>query len=188
MSETRKNVPNPLRDRLLAAERVNGALRTEYERKMTIMWQRTISMPKRVWFAVLATACLAASALMFELQISDPLPTVARVGLGLGTVFSLGWAAFLGRIAWRGEFTMKRDATLYATMVWVFTLAMAVLLAVMSRNRDPFVIYGFLFLLPASVIVLRTAMEQSELRTQERLLGLEYKLALLAERAPQQAS
>ena len=51
-------------------------------------------------------------------------------------------------------------------------------------GRDPFVVYGFLFLLPASVIVLRTVVEQSELRTRERLLELEYKLAQLAERSP----
>jgi hypothetical protein len=130
---------------------------------------------------VLAGACAVAALLMTELQVSDPLPPLARVGIGLGIVFSLCWAAFLGRLAWRGTFRMKGEATLYATMVWVFAVAMAVLLAVISKDRDPFVIYGFLFLLPASIIVLRTAMEQSELRTRERLLELEYKLAQVAE-------
>ena len=66
-------------------------------------------------------------------------------------------------------------------MTWGFCVVTAVAFALLTPNKDPFVIFGFLFLLPAAVILLRTVTERSELRTQERLLELEYKLAQLAE-------
>ena len=173
--------PLALRDRLLAAEPASDALRAEYERKLIAMLEKRLSTPKRIWLGLLAAFAGAAALLLTELQISDPLKPLVRVGLGLGIVFSLTWAAFLGRMAWRGTMRLKADATIYANIVWGFVLVTAVFFAVIAKDRDPFLIYCFLFLLPASVVVLRTVIEQSELRTRERLLELEYKLAQLAE-------
>jgi hypothetical protein len=53
--------------------------------------------------------------------------------------------------------------------------------AMLSPHKDPFVIFCFLFLLPAAVMLLGTQTEQAEIRTQERLLELEYRLARLTE-------
>ena len=41
----------------------------------------------------------------------------------------------------------------------------------------PFTILGLVFLIGASVLLLRTVIEQSELRTREKLLELQYDMA-----------
>lgn len=176
--------PDPkltLRERLLAAEAEDPALRADYDRRLQAMLEQTLSTPRKVWFAVLAVACVVNVAVMGTFLLTRPAPSLARVSIGLGIIFSLAWLVHFVRLIRRGTFRRKSDATLGASLVWFFVIATAILLAFGSKNLDPFVMFGFLFLLPASVIVLRTAVEQSELRTQERLLELEYKIARLSE-------
>jgi len=47
---------------------------------------------------------------------------------------------------------------------------------------DKVVLAGMLFLLPAGLMLLRTVIEQAEMRTQERIVELEFKIARLSEK------
>lgn len=100
----------------------------------------------------------------------------------MGIAFALASIRYAARILRRGTNRRKSDSTTAAGMVFGFTIATAVGVAlVMGRRLDPFLMFGFLFVLPAAVILLRTAVEQSELRTHQRILELEYRLARLSE-------
>ena len=180
----RSNAPrNALRDRLLAAEAEDPALRAEYRRRLNAMLERTLSPVKRTWFVALAALCGATAVLLVVLQFVRPWPPVARAALGLGALFAVKFAVLAARIARRGVLRLRADSNAYAALVWIFSLVMAIAMALLSKQPDPFVVVCFLFLLPASVVVLRTAIEQAELRTRERLLELEYKVARLAKRS-----
>lgn len=177
------NPNNPLRERLLAAEPENPALRAAYERRLRAMFEVPLSPTRRVSLVVVLLAALGMAGLFAALLLTERVHWQIRTAFGVGAAFALGWAAYSARILRRGTFRRRGDSTTAANMAFFFTIATAVFFA-LARTGDlhPFVMFGFLFVLPAAVVLLRTVVEQSELRTQERLLELEYKLARLDER------
>jgi hypothetical protein len=170
------------RRRLLAADAENPALRAEYDRRIRAMFEVTLSKTKKTWFAVLTLFCVAAGAAAVQLAVTEALPPAARVGLVMGAAFSAAWAFYLVRILRRGTMRMRIDPPAAAGMGFAFALAMCLLFAVAGMPADKVVLAGMLFLLPAGLILLRTVIEQSEMRTQERIVELEYKIARLSEK------
>jgi hypothetical protein len=67
-------------------------------------------------------------------------------------------------------------------MGFVFALLMCTLFAIGGMPPAYVTMNAALFLIPAGLIVIRTVIEQSESRTQERLVELQYKVARLAEK------
>jgi hypothetical protein len=74
-------------------------------------------------------------------------------------------SASASRSRWRGSSTRadpppalprKGDSTAGANMAFGFTVATAVGFACHGRRLDPFLMFGFLFVLPAAVVLLRT--------------------------------
>lgn len=183
----RKDVADPrvlTRERLLAQDAENPALRADYERKLNAMLEVPLSRTRRVSLALVAVGAVATAGLVVSLLLTESMPWRARSGLGAGVAFAAAWTVYAVRILRRGTYRRKADSTTAAGMAYLFTLVMAVLFALLQKDPDPFVTVCFLFLLPAAVILLRTVVEQAELRTQERLLELEYRLARLGETAP----
>ena len=176
------------RDRLLALEPETPALRAEYERSLNAMLEVPLSRTRRVSLAIVAVAALASAGLFAALLLTETVPGKTRAFFAVGVAFALAWVLYAGRILRRGTYRRKSDSTTAAGMVFGFTITTAVGFALVMGNKlDPFVMFGFLFVLPAAVILLRTVIEQSELRTHERILELEYRLARLSEglsRAP----
>ena len=169
------------REHLLALEPESPALRMDYERRLNAMLETPLSTVRRTsTFAVLVAA--AAMAMLFvALLATESIPWKTRGAFAVGLVFAVAWVTYAVRILRRGTYHRRTDSTTAANMTWAFCVITAVAFALLTPDKNPFVIFGFLFLLPAAVILLRTVVEQSELRTQERLLELEYKLARLTE-------
>jgi hypothetical protein len=170
------------RQRLLAAEPQNAALRAEYDRRIQAMFEVTVHPAKKAWFAFLVLFCVVSGTAAMVLAVTETLPPAARIGLLMGAAFSGAWAFFLFRIVRRGTLRQRIDAPAAAGMMFVFSLLMCVLFAVSGMPTDKVLLAGVLFLLPAGLILLRTVVEQSEMRTQERLVELEYKIAVLTEK------
>ena len=170
------------RDRLLALEPETPALRAEYETSLEAMLEVPLSRTRRVSLSIVAVAAVASAVLLAALLLTETAPGRTRAFFAVGIAFALAWILYAGRILWRGTYRRKSDSTTAAGMVFGFTITTAVAFAlVMGRKLDPFLMFGFLFVLPAAVVLLRTVVEQSELRTHERILELEYRLARLAE-------
>ena len=169
------------REHLLALESEDPALRAEYERRLNAMLEVPLSATRRTSTVVVLVVAAAMAVLFTALLATESVPWKTRSAFGIGLLFAAGWVAYAVRILRRGTYHRRTDSTTAANMAWTFSVVTAVAFALLAPTKDPFVIFGFLFLLPAAVILLRTVTEQSELRTQERLLELEYKLARLTE-------
>lgn len=171
------------RQRMMSAENETPALRAEYERRINAMFEKKISKPKKMWFITLTLFCLIGGGIALTLALTEKgLPPAARIGLLLGTAFSAAWAFFLMRIIQRGTMQLRIDPPLAAGMGFCFSLLMCVLFAVSGMPASYVTMNAVLFLIPAGLILLRTVIEQSEMRTQERLVELQYKIARLSER------
>ena len=111
-----------------------------------------------------------------------------RVGLGVGALFGLAWAIVGAGIAWRGELDLKRDSRRIAVMAWSFTVLMTTFFLVAGMNAADrlqglmMIAGGLPFLIGAGVYWLNYRIEQAELTTQEKLLQLELRLAMLSEK------
>jgi cation transport ATPase len=169
------------REHLLALEQPDPALRAEYERKLNAMLEIPLSPVRRASTVIVLAAAAGMAVLFVALLATESVPWKTRGAFAVGLLFAAGWVAYAVRILRRGAYHRKTDSTTAANMAWIFSIVTAVAFALLSPDKNPFLIFGFLFLLPAAVILLRTVTEQSELRTQERLLELEYKLTRLSE-------
>lgn len=170
------------RRRLLAAETENPALRADYDRRIKAMFEVSISTPKKIWFGFLVLFCIVAGAAAVQLAITETLPTAARIALLMGAAFAATWALFLGRIVWRGTLRRRVDPPTAAGMGFLFSVLMCVVFSVGGMPNDQVLMVGMLFLLPAGLMLIRSVIEQAEMRTQERIVELEYKIARLSEK------
>ena len=113
-------------------------------------------------------------------RASEPAP---RIGLAVGTLFGLAWAAVAARICWRGALELKLDTRRIAVMVWMFTILMMVFFLMAGMSVEDrllglmMIANGLAFLIGAGVYWLTYRIEQSELNTREKLLQLDLKLA-----------
>lgn len=169
------------REHLLALENEDPALRADYERKLNAMLEIPLSTIRRTGTVVVLVAAAGMAVLFAALLATESVPWKTRSAFIVGLVFAAAWAAYAVRILRRGAYHRKTDSTTAANMAWVFTMVTAVAFALLSPTKDLFMIFGFLFVLPAAVMLLRTVTEQSEIRTHEKLLELEYRLARLDE-------
>ena len=176
---------NITREQLLALEPGTSALRADYERSLAAMLEVPLSRTRRISLAMVLVASVASAGLFAALLLTETVPGKTRIAFGVGVGFALAWIVYCARILRRGTYRRKSDSTTAAGMVFGFTIVTAIGFAlVMGRRLDPFLMFGFLFVVPAAVILLRTVVEQSELRTHERILELEYRLARLADCLP----
>ena len=153
------------------------------------MFVRELTSPRRVFFGIVATIAACSAVVCGFLTVTEPdLPTMARAGLGVGTLFGIAWAIVAGRICWRGALDMKVDSRRIASMVWVFTVLMMVFFLMVGMSVEDRLLglmmigNGLAFLIGAGVYWLTHRIEQSELATREKLLQLELQLAKLCEK------
>jgi hypothetical protein len=79
---------------------------------------------------------------------------------------------------------LKVDAGMYAGFAWGFPVFMITMFMVWAPNNLVglrMIISGVVFLLAGAVFLLSGVIKQSELKTRENLLQIEYRLAELAE-------
>jgi hypothetical protein len=167
---------------LLAAESTDSALRTEYERKRNAMFETELSAARKLGFLTLCLFNFLVIGLVVVLLLTESMPRRAAVPLALGVGFAVAWTIFFIQMLRRGAVRRRIDPPLAAGMGFFFALAMCVVLAVSGVELNSVMLISIMLLIPAGVNLVRVQIQQSELRTQERLLELQYRLSVLSER------
>jgi hypothetical protein len=111
-------------------------------------------------------------------------PLWGRVGFGAGALFGVGWLVLGFRVFRRGTLNLKIDTGAAATMAWALPVVLLTLFMVSAPEGViglRMIVSGLAFLIMGAVFLIRHVIEQSELKTHERLLEIEYRLAELTE-------
>ena len=114
-------------------------------------------------------------------------PLLSRIVSILIAIISLG---FVGLAAWTikgGTTRLNIQPPVVAGMIWAFVVVMLAGLMSKGIRSEPIwaiqvVVYGTVFLMVASLLMVLTCIRQSELNTREKLLEIEYRIAELAEK------
>ena len=153
------------------------------------MFIRRLNLPSRIFVSVMGIGAVISAIVCGSLAVTEEnLPTLARVGLSVGTLFGLAWAALAARVVRRGVMDLKSDNRLIAAMVWVFTVLMMMFFLAVGMSAEDrllgvmLILNGLVFLIGAAVHFLTFRIEQAELGTREKLLELELRLAELCEK------
>ena len=134
------------------------------------------------------------AAVMVPQSISAGVPNIPRsipilVGgtFVLGAAFGLAWTIVLFRILRRGTTHVRKDPKVMAGLSWGFVVIMTtIFMVVAGRAGDhiwgvQMVVNGLVFLVGAAVFLINTVVQESQYKTQEKLLEIEYRLAELSE-------
>jgi hypothetical protein len=177
-----------LRDRLCELEPQNPLLRERYSQELQAMLERKLSLPMKGFLVLVGVGSVAIATFLGTLALShEELPALARAGLAGGVVFALAWAGLTGWTLRRGTLQLRTQPAAYASLSWVFAVLLEtcfLLLAPQFPDRFHAVlalVCGLVLLIGAGVTMVCTRVQQAELRTQESLLRLEYRLAELSE-------
>lgn len=177
------------RDQLLAAEPISPDFREKLEKELRTMFIRQLKLPGRIFFGVIALVSFAIAGLCGYLALTQTeLPVVARVGLGVGTLFGLASVAMLVGVLRRGALNLKIDNRRIAAAVWVFTVLLMTCFLMLGMSIEDrvagvlMIVYGLTFLICAGVFLLAYRIEQAEFSVREKLLELELRLAESGER------
>jgi MFS family permease len=177
------------RDQLIAVESRTSESRQQLEQELHAMFVRELSTPHRAFIALVAVGSLASGAVCGYLALTEPtLPILARIGLGVGTLFGLAWTVVAARVALRGAMDLRVDSRRIAAMVWIFTTSMMVFFLMLGMSIQDrllglmMIANGLAFLIGAGVYWLNHRIEQAELSTREQFLRLELRLAELGQK------
>lgn len=178
------------RERLLQSEDVNPKHRGKYEREVKAMIERQVTgIEKLMYF------CFLGLGLFFLIVFGgvaifapSDLPLGARLVFGLGSLFGLTFAGLVGWIIVKGRTNLKTHPSAMVGISWAFVIIVVTYLLV---NADRFstpiegvkaLVSGLVFLVMAATFMIKNWVDQSELKTREKLLEIEYKVAELSEK------
>jgi len=178
--------PRSFSQRLIECETPTPALQEKYRKEINAMFEKKLGPWGRAMWAFWTVFGLAMGALFTSVAVYSygKLPLWATAGFGLGAVFGLAYAALSGWIAWSGRLQLKKQPPAMAGLMWVFIVLYVTLLMVFVPDSIVglrMLVSGLFFLVFAAVFLLAGRTEQAELRTKEKLLEIEYRLAEVAE-------
>ena len=174
------------RDELLKRERVTPSLKERHDQEIREMLEAQLTRPGRMVWGVAAVAGLGFAVVFGTMAVMLPAgtPWQARAGLAGGVPFGIAWA-FLGfRILRRGAINLKVDAGIYAGLAWVLPVFLSTMFLVWAPDSIAglrLILSGLVFLVGGAVFLLQNNIAQAELRSREKLLEIEYRLAELTE-------
>jgi hypothetical protein len=175
-------------DRLSELEPINPELRGKYEQALREVFERKMSWPGKVFVGCVGVASLAIAIFLGSLALAhQEKPPLARIGVAGGAVFALAWVGLVGWTLRRGTWYGKIQPTMIAVLGWLLAVFMETLFLVLAPHApDPYlgtvaILLGMAILIGAGVQLIATRIQQSELRTREWILRLEYRLAEFAE-------
>ena len=174
-------------ERLLSCESWSASLREQYDRAIEDMLSGKLTVTQR-WSLIGTSLGAALSAALFVwCAATAEAPLLIRLFFLEGVVFCIAWIAYAALILRRGVFHRRRHPLFVAGLVWILSVTLTInfLLAAAlwpaSGQGVFFVGLGITLLLGAGVGLLRTCIEQGELRTREHLLEMRFQLANLAD-------
>jgi hypothetical protein len=174
------------RERLLKSEQVTPALKERYAKEVQAMFEKKLTGFRRwVWLGA-AIMGLGFTILFGAVAVVAPaeFPWYGRLMFAAGALFGIGWAVLGAKIVWRGTMNLKTDTTVANGMGWVFVVLIstyAMVAAPDSLAGLRMIVCSLVFLVGGVAFMTRHVVEQAELKTREKLLEIEYRLAELAE-------
>lgn len=177
---------HPLRDKLIAAEPEDSGLRQEYERRLAMLLETHITWYRRTGLIVGTIVCLATAVIAGIMAVQLRHHSLnASIGIAIAGVLALLGAGITARILFRGTYRRDRDSTAQAGIIWAFIVVMVTTFMLIggidSIRGVGLTVVGVVFLIGAGVLLLRTVIEQSELRTREKLLEMELRLTRISD-------
>ncbi len=174
------------RDRLLTMEQVTPSLKERYELEIQAMIEQKLTKIGRVIWLISTILGFAFAVLFGGLAVFLPaeLPWQGRVGFAGGALFGIGWGMLGGRILRRGSLNLQTDGFAVAAISWVWPVFLLTLFLVCAPNNLiglRMIISGLAFLLMGAVFLIAGIIRQSELRSREKMLEIEYRVAELTE-------
>ncbi|NQT83447.1 hypothetical protein HQ563_10505 [bacterium] len=185
MSESHES----FREQLLKAEQPNPTYREKYDKEVRQMLEQKLTGARRLGYIGAAAMGVGFALLFGTLAIIVPkeFPIEGRLIFAMGAIFGLAWAVFAGGIVRKGVIKLKTDPTAMAGMSWGLCVIVVTVLMVSQRKfPDPIIgvralVSGLGFLVMAAVFMIANRIDQAGLKTREKLLEIEYRLAELAE-------
>jgi hypothetical protein len=174
------------RDRLLKMEQASPKLKERYMKEIQAMLEKPLTGIRRWGWLASAGLGLFFLILFGTAAIIAPaeFPWWGRLGFAAGALFGIGWMVLGIRVFWRGSENLKLDSGAAVGMGWglvVFLVTVDFVWAPHSIVGVRMLLSGLVFLVFAVVGLLQHAIKQSELKTRDKLLEIEYRLAELAE-------
>jgi hypothetical protein len=112
-------------------------------------------------------------------------PWPGRLIFAARALFGIGFGLLGLKVFRRGAIDLKFDSWAYSGMAWglpVLVVTVAMVAAPDNIVGLRMILSGLVFLVGGAVFLIRHVVEQSELKTRERLLEIEYRLVELTER------
>lgn len=177
---------NEFKSKLIASDSPNPALRAEYEQKLNAMLESPLNPARKaglLFGVVVGIGTAILGAVLLARFHNGPAAMVG--GFVVGIVFGLAIAVVAGRILLRGTYRHRHDSAAQTGVIWVFIVLLTTLFMMLDglHPHDPprLTIFGLVFLVGAAAMLLRTVIEQAELRTREKLLEIQYEMAEMRE-------
>ncbi|MBU0533811.1 MAG: hypothetical protein KJ887_03295 [Candidatus Omnitrophica bacterium] len=186
------NAYQSFRDQLLESEQFNLSYKEKYEKEVQAMIERKltgiIKLPHIIGLitGLVLTIFFGAFAIIVPI-LEKGFPFQGRFICAMGAVFGLITVIVEGRILKKGTINLKKDYLSRAGLDLVVLGILAILVFVISGGLlDRLMGVQMLALLlfgevAVAVAMLQAVIVRSELNTREKLLGIEYRLAELAE-------
>jgi len=183
-----------LRDSLVNTEIMSDVRREQYEKELQMMFEQKISTPRK-WGSVALVFVMLAQFVIFSWAAfsHNELNWLARSGFMLGMAFSLFFAFLLIRMLKRGSYNLRADANAMTGAVWLFMILFVTIMLFLAGSMDDkvaavqMIVQTTIFFIMAVTFLLKNAVEQSELKTREKLLEIDYRLADISEKLDKQA-
>ncbi len=173
---------------LVGMESVTPALRERYEREVRHMLEKKLNARMRAAniFALMLSVFFV-GLFGYRMVFAD-IPILAKAGMAIGVLFSIGWIVLIVRILRRGSMKVKTDANAMTGLTWGFLVILITIFMLQAgRMDDPargmsVVLNGLVFLVFGVVFLLQNTISQTSLQTREELLKIEYSLLDLEEK------
>ena len=178
------------RDKLLDIEKTNTTYKQNYERQVREMTEKKLTGLRK--FGTIVSLCMGLGffVLFGTLAVTVPkeFPLWCRAIWAIGSLFGLAFAGLSAWILKKGTLNLKTDDMAMAGLAWGFIVIMATITLVNAgKLPDPTIAIKMLvsvliFEVMAAAGLLKAIIERSEVKTREKLLEIEYKLADIAEK------
>ncbi len=178
------------RDRLVAMEQITPAMKERYQKGVQAMFEKKLTtFGKLAWIGsgILGILFLVYFGTVAIIAPSE-LPALPRIVFVLGALFALAWVGVCASIIKRGAFHRISHSKAAAGIAWGFTIVvMTVAMLYADKHPDSLtgirgICIGLTLLVITATFMIASRIQQSELRTREKLLEIELRMAELMEK------